>query len=235
MARKELLMDLLKQANYEEKLFYDGLSEAEKKQSGKVDDWSSKDVLAHCSYWKRVRVADIQRVVGGGSVARIDDFDHENARIFEQFSDQSWQEIMAYAEEATAALTGQLERMSEAELELEWQDERPIWRVVVGNGYSHPLMHISDHYQKKGDMQRAAELTGMLGKPLAALDDSPTWAGTVHYNVACSYSIMGNKEKAIKELGEALALVPSLIEWSQQDSDLDPIREEEGYKALYLD
>jgi len=147
VARKELLIDLLEQANFEEKSFYDGLSEAERNQSGKVDDWSPKDVVAHCSYWKQVRVADIQRVLEGESVTRIDDFDHENAKIFEQFSDQSWQEVMAYAEEATGALAGQLERMNEAELELEWQDERPIWRVVAGNGYSHPLSHISEHYQ----------------------------------------------------------------------------------------
>jgi tetratricopeptide (TPR) repeat protein len=235
VARKELLVDLLTQGHFEEKSFYDGLSEAERNQSGKVDDWSPKDVLAHCSYWKQVRVADIQRVMEGGTVTRIDDFDHENARIFEQFSDQSWQEVMAYAEEATGALAGQLEKMSEAELELEWQDERPIWQVVVGNGYSHPLSHISEHYQQKGDIQRAAELTGMLGKPLVALDDGPTWIGTAHYNAACSYSLLGNRDKAIKELGEALALRPNLIEWSKQDPDLEAIREEAGYKALYSD
>ena len=173
MARKELLVDLLKQGHFEEKSFYDGLTEAERNQPGKVDDWSPKDVLAHCSYWKQARVADIQRVIEGGAATRIDDFDHENARIFELFSDQSWQEILAYAEEATGALVGQVQKMSEVELELEWLDERPIWQAVVGYGYSHPLSHISEHYQQKGDLQQAAELTGMLGKPLAALDDSP--------------------------------------------------------------
>ena len=76
---------------------------------------------------------------------------------------------------------------------------------------------------------------GMLGKPLAALDDGPTWIGTAHYNVACSYSLLGNREEAIKELGEALALRPDLIEWSKQDPDLETIRGEAGYKALYSD
>jgi len=84
-------------------------------------------------------------------------------------------------------------------------------------------------------MRRAAELIGRLGKPLAALDDGPTWIGTTHYNAACSYSLLGNKEEAIKELGEALALTPDLIDWSKQDPDLKMIREEVGYKALYAD
>ena len=235
MERKALLMDLLKQEHDEEKWFYDGLSQAERNKHGRVADWSPKDLLAHCSYWKQARVADIQRVMDGGTVTRINDFDHENARIFEQFSDQSWQEVMAYAEEADGALAGQVEKMNEADLELEWLDERQIWRIVVGYGYSHPLSHISEHYQQKGDMKRAAELIGMLGKPLAALDDSPAWIGIVHYNTACNYSVLGDKEEAIKALGEALVLEPNLIERSKQDPDLEAIRGEAGYQALYSD
>lgn len=233
MARKQLLTDLLQKGHEQEQAFYTGLTSEDKNRPGTVDDWAAKDVIAHVAYWKQFQLSEIQKVMDGGSITRIDDFDHENAKIFERFSDQSWDEIMDYAEQATAVLTNQLQKMSEDDLELEWHDSRPIWGFIVANGYSHPIMHISGHYQQKGDMQHAAELTGMLGQPLAALDDSPRWTGTVHYNVACSYALLGDKEMAIEQLGKALALTPQLVEWSQQDPDLDSLRIEPAFLALY--
>ena len=81
-------------------------------------------------------------------------------------------------------------------------------------------------------MRRAAEITAMLGEPLAALDHSPGWMGTVHYNLACSYALLGQKDDAIAELRQALALTPQLIEWAREDPDLDSLRDEAAYKAL---
>jgi hypothetical protein len=75
------------------------------------------------------------------------------------------------------------------------------------------------------------KLTGEL----VDLDDSPEWQGTIRYNNACSFSLLGDKEKAILELGEALKLNPGLTDWSKQDPDFEPIREEAGYKALYAE
>jgi hypothetical protein len=73
--------------------------------------------------------------------------------------------------------------------------------------------------------EMTAELTG--------LDDGPEWQGTIRYNNACSFSLLGDKETAIQELRQALKLNPGLIEWSKQDSDLDPIRGEAAYQALF--
>jgi hypothetical protein len=67
---------------------------------------------------------------------------------------------------------------------------------------------------------------------LTSLDDSPEWQGTIRYNNACSFSLLGDKETAIAELREAFKLNPGLIEWWQQDTDLEPIRGEAEYKAL---
>jgi hypothetical protein len=44
---------------------------------------------------------------------------------------------------------------------------------------------------------------------------------------------LGDKQKAINELRQALRLRPDLTEWSQQDPDFEPIRDEAGYKAIY--
>ena len=233
MAKKEILLDLLAEAVKREKEFVDGLTDADREAVGASDNWSAKDLVAHCAFWKERRVAEIPEVLQGGTPTEFDDFDHENDRIFLEFRDKSWDEITAFSRNAAHQLFAQIQQMSEAELDLPWQDDRPIWRMAVGNGYSHPLVHMAGHYQQKGDIAHAAELTALLGQPLAELDDSPGWMGTVKYNVACSLSLLGEKEAAIVQLGEALALTPALIEWSKQDSDLDPLREEPAFLALY--
>ena len=114
-----------------------------------------------------------------------------------------------------------------------WHEGRPLWRFVVGNVYTHPILHLSDWHIKKGTAARAAEMYQKMTGLLSDLDDSPDWQGTIRYNLACSYSLVGEKEKAISELGEALKMNPALTDWSKQDPDFEPIREEAGYKALY--
>ena len=233
MARKHILVDLLQQEYEEEKTFIASLTDEDKARIGSLDIWSDKDVIAHIAVWKNRRVSDVQAVVKGGEPTNIQDFDHENELIFNEYRDQSWDEVIAYAEQAHHALYGQLQELSEDELNLPWSENRPVWRVIVGNGYIHPIRHIAGHYQAKGDLQRAGEFSALLGEPMVELDDSPAWRGTTHYNQACSYALLGKKEEAITELGEALALNPNLGEWSKEDPDLEPIRGEAAYQALY--
>ena len=137
-----------------------------------------------------------------------------------------------------------LERMAEAlaglhEDELQrsdfypWEQGRPLWREIVGNLYTHPILHLSDWHLKKGDKTRAAEMYQEMTAELITLDEGPAWQGTIRYNNACSFSLLGDKEKAIRELREALKLNPDLTEWSKQDPDFEPIRGEAGYLTLY--
>lgn len=53
-----------------------------------------------------------------------------------------------------------------------------------------------------------------------------------YYNVACAYSLKGEKEKAIEWLAEALARGFREEAHIAQDRDLDPIRDEPAFRAL---
>jgi hypothetical protein len=108
-----------------------------------------------------------------------------------------------------------------------------LWREILGNIYMHPIIHLSEWYIKRGNPARAAETYQEMTRQVISLDDSPGWQGTIRYNNACSFSLLGDKETAINELREALKLNPDLTEWSRQDPDFEPIRSEDGYKALY--
>jgi tetratricopeptide (TPR) repeat protein len=114
-----------------------------------------------------------------------------------------------------------------------WEQGRALWREIVGNIYTHPVIHLSEWHIKRGYPARAAEMYQEMTRQLTSLDDSADWQGTIRYNNACSFSLLGDKETAINELREALKLNPGLTEWSRQDPDFEPIRGEAGYKALY--
>jgi hypothetical protein len=68
---------------------------------------------------------------------------------------------------------------------------------------------------------------------LLALDSSPEWRGVVLYNLACHFAQAGMPDRALLELRTGLGLNPGLKEWSQQDSDLAPLRGLPGYQTLY--
>jgi tetratricopeptide (TPR) repeat protein len=54
----------------------------------------------------------------------------------------------------------------------------------------------------------------------------------VHYNLACSYSLLGSKEDGLDALERAIALGYDDLEHLENDRDLDGIRGEERFVAL---
>ena len=82
-------------------------------------------------------------------------------------------------------------------------------------------------------METGLEIQEEMATALSELDDSPSWLGVNKYNLACFYSLSGQKDKAIQGLKDALHLNSELTDWSKQDPDFDPIRNEPEYLALY--
>lgn len=58
--------------------------------------------------------------------------------------------------------------------------------------------------------------------------------GSVYYNNACSYSLLGNKEKALDNFEKAIEFKWNDYAHTLQDSDLDNIRNEKRFKATML-
>ena len=53
-----------------------------------------------------------------------------------------------------------------------------------------------------------------------------------HYNLACSYSLLGDVNKALESLGRSIDLGFDDIKHIENDSDLNGLRDEAGYKKL---
>lgn len=233
---KNELNELLQKGYQAERDFIATLSDEERDADGNFEHWTAKDSIAHNSYWRKSHAEDVLAVLAGKSPVQSDD-DQVNEGVYSQYKDQSWEEVDTLVEMGLERMGEALAALSEDDLQRSdfypWEQRQPLWREIVGNIYTHPIIHLSDWYIKRGSPTRAAELYQEMTGQLSRLDNSPDWQGTIRYNNACSFSLLGNKETAISELREALKLNPGLKEWSQQDPDFEPIRGEAGYKAIY--
>jgi hypothetical protein len=235
--RKMVLLDLLKQAHEMEMDFVDALSGQECARIGTLEDWSAKDVISHIAAWKAQMADNLLAVSEGRSPTRSEDLDHENAILFEEHHDKTWDEVLRMAAGAYQRVVAQVEVLGEQELvsceRFPWQGDRPLWRLIVGNSCIHPIVHMAEFHRNRGNREQAGKMIGEISRSMVGLDDGSIWQGEVKYNLACHYSLLGAKAKAIRELQESLVLNPGLIDWSKEDPDLDAIRGEPEYQAIY--
>ena len=229
------LTELLKKGYQVEKEFLATLSDEERNAHGTLEIWSAKDSIAHNAYWRKHHAEDVLAVLAGKTPTHMDD--EINEEVYSRYKDQSWEDVYILVSTGLKRMGEAIASISEDDLQrndfFPWEQGRPLWREIVGTIYMHPITHLSEWHIKRGNPARAAEMYQEMTRQLTRLDDSPDWQGTIRYNNACSFSLLGDKETAINELREALKLNPGLMEWSRQDSDIEPIRGEAGYKALY--
>jgi tetratricopeptide (TPR) repeat protein len=237
MKRKTRLLDLLRQAREMEMDFVDALSGQERARTGTLEDWSAKDTISHVAAWKARMADNLLAVSEGRPPTGTGDLDRENALFFEAYRDETWEEVLNVADDAFQRILAQVEALGEPELvsceKFPWQGDRPLWRLVVGNGYIHPIAHLAEFHRNQGNREQAAQMIGEMANSMAGLDGGLAWQGAVKYNLACHYSLLGATAEAIRELQESLALDPGLTDWSKQDPDLDAIRGEPAYQAIY--
>jgi hypothetical protein len=233
---KRELAELLQKGHQLEKEFIATLTDEERNAEGTFENWTAKDNIAHNAYWRKQHAEDVLAVLAGKTPAHVDD-DQINPEVYSQHKDQSWEDVDTLVETSLKRMGEAIALISEDDLLRDdfypWEQGRPLWREIVTNIYTHPVIHLSEWHIKRGSSSRAAEIYQEMTGQLTSLDDSPDWQGTIRYNNACSFSLLGDKETAINELGEALKLNPGLTEWSRQDPDFEPIRGEAGYQALY--
>lgn len=237
MERKKVLLGLLKQAHEMELNFIDALSDQERARIGALQDWSAKDMICHNTAWKARLADNLLAVSEARSPTGTEDVNRQNELFFHEHHDKTWDEALRMAAGAFQRVVEQIDALGEQELDscdkFPWQGDRPLWRLVVGNSYIHPIAHMAEFHRNRGNREQAGKMVGEMARSMAGLDGSPVWQGNVKYNLACHYSLLGAKAEAIRELLESLVLDPGLADWSKQDPDLDGIRGEPEYQAIY--
>jgi hypothetical protein len=189
--------------------------------------------------WNERLALTLEEAAKGIAPTFSDDVDSVNAEIFEKNRRRSWDDILQYAKTSRDRMLKELQSLNETALRdpawYVWLGDRPLWRRFLGNGYYHVLMHLTPFLGKGGEGERVVQMYQEAAALPDPLDDSPTWHGPNRYNVACGYALAGLKEEAIRTLGEALELDRDLVAWSRDDPDLDSLRQETSYQALFAD
>ena len=100
------------------------------------------------------------------------------------------------------------------------------------------------HVSMNPDDTRALYLSAGAIVILGDVETGTEWAGralsmapgdpSVRYNVACVYAQANEIDRAVECLEEAVTILaqPSYLRWIENDSDLDPVREDPRFQAL---
>jgi hypothetical protein len=237
MSLKEKLLDLFQQEYEAELDFMSSLTEADR-ASGSADDWTPRDVLAHILSWKN-RLADVMEAAANDTTpAKIEgSTDEVNAAFFEASRHKSWDALVAEAADLHQRITTVLEVLPDEALTdpnfRPWMSNFSLLNRINGSSLTHAMLHFVDIYFKRGQAERATSALETMSQALLDLDNSPDWRGDTLYNLGCGYALTGQKDKAISTLRDSFRLNPGNIEWSKQDSDLNSLREEPRFQALY--
>lgn len=91
--------------------------------------------------------------------------------------------------------------------------------------YVEVLIQLGDAYTKRGFYEKGLEVDLKLSR---LCPDDPI----VHYNLACSYSLVGEVEKALETLKKAIQLGYTDFAYMEKDPDLKNLRKDERYRKL---
>lgn len=91
--------------------------------------------------------------------------------------------------------------------------------------YVECLMYLGNAYTANGMFEKGIKVDLKLAK---LKPDDPL----IHYNLACSFSLLRILDKSLQSLGKAIDLGYNDLRHMENDSDLDEVRDEDGYKML---
>jgi hypothetical protein len=214
------------------------LSDADKAAVGEPDHWAVKDQIAHLNFWRERTLRRLIAVRDGTEPpGPSPDFQPENERNFANQQHTPWSEIIAESDRLFRETKQVIPQLSDAQLTepvMIGTAEIKLSERVVSDFMEHPAEHLTQLYRERGETARAEQqeratvevITELFGK-------SNTMYGYAIYNLGCFYARNGEAERAIVAVGEALPLIPSLVDWSKQDTDLDSLREIPAFQALY--
>lgn len=87
------------------------------------------------------------------------------------------------------------------------------------------LVTLGDVYSRLGKTRAGLDIDKRL---VRICPDEPTF----HYNLACSYSLLGDLDPALKALEKAIQLGYQNFEHLKKDSDLDNLRQDGRFHVL---
>jgi DinB superfamily len=216
------------------------LSDADKAAVGEPDHWAVKDQIAHLNFWRERTLRRLIAVRDGSEPpGPVPDFQPENERNFAAQQYTPWSEIIGDSDQLLREAKQVIGKLTDAQLTEPQQTasvEITLSERVVSDYMEHPSEHLTQLWRERGDAARADEQERATVQVIGELFGKKTTIyGYALYNLGCFYARNGETTQAIAAVGEALPLIPSLVEWSKQDPDLDSLRDIPAFQALYTE
>jgi tetratricopeptide (TPR) repeat protein len=236
MISKNQLISIIESAIQEFRGLGDYYTAEKLEQKGSLRQWAVRDDVIHCAYYIR-QFAD--RLAWPRDHEKVDGSDYlkVNDEVWEAHQSENWQAALQMLEDACRSVIAGLEPLSSEELNdnaaFTWLGGQSVAQYIPGLIFVHGLMHIQYGFMREGMTDAAIASADKAFKLVDNIDSSEVGRGRNLYNKACSYALAGRKSEAITMVKEAVKLAPNLLEWSKQDSDLDSLREDPQFKAIY--
>jgi hypothetical protein len=236
MVTKEQLVELVEQGQVEMLQYAAALTEDERALSGTPEVWAARDLLAHMAFWKQNIARRIAAARAGRDQVPSKHYQQINEAAFEQYREADWTRIESLLLDSHQELIEQVNALSEEELNIPDHfptlEKGPLWRNIVGNGFSHPIMHLGTAYIERGEQAYANALRAREDMLVRAMDSSPDWQAESRYNLACHWALSGEPQKALDLLEFSLRHRPDLIDWAQKDTDLISLHGTPEFQSL---
>ncbi|HZQ08779.1 MAG TPA: DinB family protein [Anaerolineae bacterium] len=233
--KRDQLIGLLHQVHNEQENLLAELPAAERHAPSNWGKWAPKDMLAHIVFWEKRFLEDCAQL--DAEPRSSADFNELNRENFERNAPRSYKEIYAEAERVFTELVAQVQQRDDEEL---MQSDRyrrfngnPFSTRLINNSVTHMITHLVQFCDERGDVERARRINEDGVQAALAFDESPAFRGVTLYNLACFYSLHGERDRAVELLRASLPLRADLVEFSKQDTDLIPLHDMPEYQALY--
>jgi tetratricopeptide (TPR) repeat protein len=223
------LLEIIALGRERERTLADSLDADARTAIGTVERWAPKDHFVHLAVWAAYQARRLEAIATGNAPAPPAD----NDTVFLERRDDpwaaTWAALMRACDDAAAAVT----RASDEELIIPNANGRTLLSLTLSNLYLHPIAHMAQIYEERGDGASAEQVQQEAVTTVARLFGKGDQYGNAVYNLGCYYALRGRPADAIAQVREALAVNPTLTDLAKEDVDLVSLHDLPEYQALF--
>jgi tetratricopeptide (TPR) repeat protein len=223
------LLEIIDLARDRERRLVDSLDADARTAVGTVERWAPKDHFAHIATWAAYQARRLEARRTGDTPTQPAD----NDAVFLERRDEPWETIWADLMRALDDNAAGVAQVSDEELTALNPNGRSLFSLTLNNTYLHPITHVAQLYEERGDVATAEQVQQEAVATMARLFGKGDQYANAVYSLGCYYALHGRSADAIAQVREALTVNPQLTDQIKEDVDLVSLHDLPEYQALF--